>query len=701
MTGWLRRTEAAGAAPPGPTGGRPRFARLIRLGVAGVAAITGLVCLLAPPGFVKLFELRLLDWHTLFRGPLPPPPNITLVAIDEASLGRIGHWPWPRTRTAEMIVKLGEGGAKVIALDLLLNEPDQNSSLTLARELVERYRRLGLARAAGPAGEFARGLEEALATADNDRTLADVLAASRRVVVPYFFVFPPDRVPPIDDEGRRLLNRSRLIGFSGPEAERAIVPLRRPGGVLLPLERFHAAVAASGHANVLPDEDGGLRRMELLIRYGDGYFPSFMLETARLALGLPRSRLRLTAEQRLELGPRSIPTDENGLMHLTYYGPAGTFRHVSAADVLEKPGPPPVEGHLVLVGFTAFGLMDTRPTPFDPVMPGYEIQATTLGNLMEGRGLRRLVSLIPLEAAVVLLLAACSPLALPRLGALWGTVVVLAIATGVWSGAHAAFRAGTWIELIPPLSALAVGHVGSVTYQVLIEERGRRWIKRAFEQYVPPEVVNAVAQNPEALAFGGERRTMTVMFSDIRGYTTFAERHPPEEVVAVLHEYLTEMVEVVFRHNGTLDKFIGDAIMALFGAPLADPDHALNACRAAIDMAEALERLNERWRAAGREPLAAGIGINSGEMVVGNLGSDQRFTYTVTGDQVNLAARLEGLTKNYETRRNIIIGENTYAQVKDRVTARGLGSVTVKGKLQAVEIYDLVDLARPEGEARS
>jgi adenylate cyclase len=246
-----------------------------------------------------------------------------------------------------------------------------------------------------------------------------------------------------------------------------------------------------------------------------------------------------------------------------------------------------------------------------------------------------------------------------------------------------------------------VGHLGSVTYQVLVEERERRWIKRAFQQYVPAEVVDEVAQHPEALAFGGERRAMTVLFSDIRGYTTFSERHPPEEVVAVLHEYLTEMVDAVFRNKGTLDKFIGDSVMALFGAPLADPEHALNACRAAIEMCEALERLNARWATGGRESLEAGIGIASGEMVVGNLGSTQRFAYTVMGDQVNLAARLEGLNKEYPTSRHIIISDGVYAQVRDRVAAHPLGSVKVKGRLQSVEIYELVDVTPATGEGAS
>jgi adenylate cyclase len=685
------------SSPAGPA--RPRRRNLgVRLALVGLAALVGLTCLLRPPRFVELIELKIHDWHVLWRGPVPPPPDITVVAIDEASLERIGHWPWPRTRTAELVVRLAEAGARVVMLDLLLNEPDDQGSLALTRSLVERYRDLGLDRTGRPGAEFARTLDEALAAADTDRLLAEVLAAAR-VVLPYTFIFPPSTAPPLDDDARRLLNRSRLVAFASPEALRAFQP-RQAAGVLPPLALFQAAVAGSGYANVVPDADGAIRRAPLVVRFGDGYFPSAVLETARLALDVPRQRVRITAEQRIELGARSLPTDEEGFMHLTYYGPKERFRRLSAGAVLTESTLPAVAGHVVLVGFTALGLMDVRATPFDSTMPGVEIHATALANFMEGRGLRRLQSFKLLEALAILLLVAVPSVALPRLGATWGTTVAVVVALTVVAVGHAGFRSGTLVAQLPLLLALAVAHIGAVTHQVLTEERERRWIKHAFQQYVPAEVVDAVAQNPEALAFGGERRTMTVLFSDIRGYTTFSERHAPEEVVRVLHEYLSEMVEVAFRHKGTLDKFIGDAIMVLFGAPLADPDHAINACRAAVEMKERLDRLNVRWRAEGREPLDTGVGIASGEMVVGNLGSRQRFAYTVIGDNVNLAARLEALTRQHDTSRGIIISDETFARARDGVVTRPLGSVTVKGKHKAVDIYEVLGLAPRDGEGR-
>ncbi len=695
------------AEPPaelsGKTATRRRARRWVRLAVGCLAAMVGIMGLLRfPQAFEPIlvpFELRILDWHALIRGALRPPANVTVVAIDEPSLDRLGRWPWPRTYTAELVTRLAEGGARVIALDLILKEPDQNSSLVLAQDLLKRFRELGLDRAGGRNAQFARALEEALGTADTDQALTEALKAARNVVLPYAFVFPPEEAPPVDSDERRRLNRSALISLAEKEAKEAIEPLAARA-VKLPLARFHEAAAGAGHANVIPDRDGAYRHTPLVVRFGDSLYPSLVLATARVGLGLRRTEIRLTGDQHVQIGTRRVPTDEKGSMYLTYYGPRKTFRQLSAADVLTSQEPPAVKDHLVLVGFDALGLMDVRPTPFDTEMPGVESHATTLANILEGRHLYRYESMKLLEAAVVLLLAAVSPL-LPRLGAVRGSIAALVVGVAVAGLTHLAFRLGTWVEMLPPLATLALGHVGSVTYQVLTEERERRWIKRAFQQYVPQEVVETVARDPAALAFGGERRTMTVLFSDIRSYTTFAERHPPEEVVAVLHEYLTAMVEVVFRHKGTLDKFIGDAIMALFGAPLADPDHALNACRAAVEMAETLERLNAQWQAAGRETLAAGIGISSGDIVVGNLGSAQRFAYTVTGDHVNLAARLEGLTKDYKTHRHAIISASTYALVRDRVVANSLGTVTVKGKVQAVEIYDLIDVKQPAEEERA
>jgi len=248
-------------------------------------------------------------------------------------------------------------------------------------------------------------------------------------------------------------------------------------------------------------------------------------------------------------------------------------------------------------------------------------------------------------------------------------------------------------------SSLALGltFVGITVFRLLTEERQRLWTKRAFQRFVSPEVVEQIMDNPAALQFGGEIRPLTVLFTDIRDFTGFTERHQPQEVVQMLHEYLTKMVDQVLAQQGTLDKFIGDAVMAIFGAPLPQPDHAERACRAALGMIRELETLQARWATEGREPFRMGVGINTGEMVVGNLGSEQLFDYTVVGDGVNLAARLESLNKEYKTTLPIIISESTYLAAKDVLEVRRLGEVTVKGKSQAVVIYELCGV-RDKGE---
>ena len=305
------------------------------------------------------------------------------------------------------------------------------------------------------------------------------------------------------------------------------------------------------------------------------------------------------------------------------------------------------------------------------------------------------------ETIAVLLLALVGPLLLPRIGAIWGTVVALGFAAGTTGLVHLGFRNGTWILLLPPLVALAVGHVGSVTYQVLTEERERRWIKQAFRQYVPPAVVEELGRDPAKLTFGGERRILTVLFSDIRGFTTFSEAPPSGggggRPAGVPHRARRGRLPAP-GNFGQVHRRCYDGVLR---RTLRQPGSRTPGMRAAVEMSDVVARLNERWKAEGREPFVTGFGIATGEMLVGNFGSSQRFTYTVIGDQVNLGARLESLNKDYETARHIIISQGTYELVRDHVVVRPLGSVTVKGKHQAVDIFDLVDLKKPVQEASS
>jgi adenylate cyclase len=393
---------------------------------------------------------------------------------------------------------------------------------------------------------------------------------------------------------------------------------------------------------------------------------------------------------------------ERARLLVDYAGPAGTFRSFPAADVLAGAVPAErLKERIVFVGATAQGTYDLRVTPVSPILPGVEKHANVAENILEGRHLVRpdWVELAELAGIVAwpLLLA----LLLPRLRPVASLGAAVAAWALLFAATHWAFRRGIWLPLVYPTLALALTFVAVTVYRFLTEERQRLWTRRAFQQYVSPEVVDLIVRSPAALRFGGEVRSVTVLFTDIRDFTTFTERNDPQEVLRTLREYLTRMTDCVLREGGTLDKYIGDAVMAVFGAPIATPDHAVRACRAALAMLAELEQLNARWSAEGREPLRMGVGINTGEMVVGNLGSEQLFDYTVVGDGVNVAARLESLNKEYGTARPIILSEETRRAADGLIEARRLGEVIVKGKTKPVVVYELVGCSSAVAQASS
>ena len=345
---------------------------------------------------------------------------------------------------------------------------------------------------------------------------------------------------------------------------------------------------------------------------------------------------------------------------------------------------------IVLVGATAVGIYDLRVTPFDSVFPGIEIHANVIDNILHQDFLRRPGWTAILDMAAILVFGLLLGFFLPKASALMGPLVSIGM-IAAWSGLNFyLFNKGIWINLIFPVVTIILVYTVITLFRYVTEEREKKKIKGAFSYYVNPSVVSEMLKNPEMLKLGGDKRIMTVLFSDIRGFTTISERLDPEALVHLLNQYLTVMTDLVFKYNGLLDKYIGDAIMAVWGAPLSQPDHAYLACKTGLEMMEELAELRRRWEASDENIpyIDIGIGLNSGPMVVGNMGSLTRFDYTVMGDSVNLGSRLEGANKQYGT--NIIIGEMTFEQVKDRFICRELDAVAVKGKEQPVRIYELV-----------
>lgn len=600
-------------------------------------------------------EHLLLDWRFKARNLLAPPATpegVVIVAVDEASLARHGRWPWTRPLVADLLDRVRGAGPRAVGVDLFFAEsetPEADARLARAFEdLGER----GVGALVFEIQRDDRGAEE----------VPDVLFD-------------------------QAVSKVEQAGLLRPlKARRPLLP---PGAL--------AAATRFGHVNYLPDRNGKLRWEYLYLRSGGEtgeYFLSLSLQAARIALGVAPEQVRIVGGSGVDLGGRMIPADDNGRLLVNYYGPEGTFAHIPATDVLAGEVPPErLRDKVVFVGATGVATYDIIVTPFAANMAGVEKNATVAANVIAGDYLRRVPLVVDLLAVLAAGVAAL--LLTRRRSAAAAILSLLGLAALIVGGNVAAFVTGWHLNLAYPFLLVVAQGTGTVAVRYLIEERRARQMRRMFSSYVTERVVDQLIENPELARLGGQRREVTVLFSDIRGFTTFSEHHPPERVVAILNDYLEAMTEVVFHWEGTLDKFIGDAIMVFWNAPLPQEDHAERAIRCALHMLGRLDALNRGWAEAGQPVLEIGIGLNTGEVLVGNIGAEGRkMDYTVIGDHVNLASRLEGLTKKYGAR--ILLTESTLERIRpllDRnafghVTVRALERVAVKGKEQGVGVYE-------------
>jgi adenylate cyclase len=664
--------------------------RRIYLIAAGVVVLVFALYLWAP-AFLKTVENKLYDLHFVLRGSRDPGRQVAIVAIDEQSLAAFGRWPWPRSVLARVVRALADNGAKVIGLDIILSEPEMTDELRVVTRMSERLGALGVS-PSSPTGQALRQELDGLAkAADSDGQLAQSLRDSGRAVLAVVFDLKPG-VPTSAPEPSGTPLKSAMTRFR-QYGERGRYPPPRADRAGQPIRPFEDAAQSVGHVTMIPDDDGTTRWEALVFEFRGSYYPALAVQAARLARGVEPAGMLLDFGRALAIGPIEIPVDPRNRMLIDWLGPPGTFLTISAADLLAGKVPATsIRDRIVFVGATAAGIYDLRVTPVSPVLPGVEKHATVAANILAGRFLQRPDWVELLEAAGILLWPLMLTWMLPRFRPASSVVLVVALWAAYYGGVHLAFLQGLWLPLVYPSLAMALAFVSITIYRVLTEERQRLWTKRAFQRFVSPEVVEQLVDNPAALQFGGELRNLTVLFLDIRDFTGYSERHPPQEVVHMLREFLTRMAGQILAQQGTLDKFIGDAIMAIFGAPVPLPDHAERACRAALAMVRETEALQAKWAAEGREPFQIGIGINTGEMVVGNLGSEQLFDYTVVGDGVNVGVRVESLNKEYQTRHGIIISESTYLAARDVLDVRRLGEATVKGKTVPVVVYELLGL---------
>lgn len=603
----------------------------------------------APPALQQL-DYRLKDARFRVRGPITPTKQVVVVAIDHKSIKEIGRWPWSREVTARLIAQLAHYGAKVTALDIVFSEPQDQVS---------------------------------------DAALSAAVTAADNVVLGYFF---RDEEQPIEPVSLLQLESARIKLVRVADGVTSI-PLGEYRSVDTNLSLIGKGARDFGFFNARPDGDGLYRRSLLLLLYNGDIYPSLAMKALRHYLG---HEIMLDIQpwgvDAIQLGELRVPSREDGTMALNYYGPAGSFRTVSAGDVIKKRLPPDaLNGSIVFVGATEIGIFDIRPTPFDATQPGVELHATVAANALDGRFLRhdgttQTLELVSLVAFPVLLGIglAFAP------GTLVGLAAFGALAVLFWTVNYLAFSQGLRdMTLLYPLLGLGLTYLGSEAWRNLVVERKGRQLKKAFSNYVSPDLVRQIEKNPDKLVLGGEQRELTILFSDIRGFTTVSEDLTPPELVALLNEYLSPMTRIVLEERGTLDKFIGDAVMAIFNAPLDVPQHAVHACRAAVRMLEELQRLNKGFVGRGMHSLDIGIGINTGPAVVGNMGADIRFDYTAIGDSVNLASRLEGLNKLYDS--HILISEDTRRQVPpDMFCFREVDRVRVKGKHKPVVLFELL-----------
>ncbi len=662
---------------------------------------------LSRPPILELFELKAFDQRLRWRGELPTTGKVVIVAIDEKSLEEIGQWPWSRILMGELIEVLTRQGARVIGLDVAWPEPERRSGvLEWLYEEMDLWNapawmkdlRLELGRLAQKNSEMDEFLRQVVKAVHPDQVLAKAIEDSGKVVVGDFLFMRPE------DSAANWQDKDRIRGWLGKMlypvvrshgAKLTEVPVPKPVGIKGNILPIAEAAKAIGYFNMVPDPDGVVRAIPMVMALGEDLVAPLALQTLRHA-GTDPSWLVLDLEPYgvtgIEWEGGWIPTSEEGFLIINYRGKGRTFPYVSAVDVLKgRTQEDEIRDKIVLIGAVATGIFDLRVTPLDPIFPGVEVHATVLDNILQGDYIQRpgWVSLI--DISMLLCLGVIMGLLFPRLRPLAGAVFMLGFfLLHLYLNTQLLIKHGYWLNAMYPSLLVPLCYLGVTVHKYVLEEREKRRLKGAFQVYVAPAVVQEILKDPKALKLGGEQRVLTVLFSDIRGFTTISEGLAAEELVLLLNEYLTEMTQVIFRHEGTLDKYIGDAIMAIYGAPLPQADHPLRACLSAMEMLEALKTLRERWRPKGLPELDIGIGINTGEMVVGNMGSQRRFDYTVMGDNVNLASRLEGLNKQYGT--HILVTEFTASHLEGKMVCRELDLVRVKGKSRPVRIYEILGL---------
>ena len=635
---------------------------------------------------VRGLETAALDLRFRLRGVRPPGPDTTVILVDDKSLAALGRWPFSRRYFAEALRRLDAAGAKVVVFDVLFAEPEQ----PVPADLQAAARAAAAALPPGSNPPLQSALRQ-LADDDPDADFAAAIRASGNVLLAFALATAgPARAAP------DYLSNAAYARFDNSPEKPAFT--LAPVAAVAPIAPLATAALGLGHVEVAYDNDGAVRYDYVALPYDGDFQPSIPVRAAAAYLGVPWADVGLALGRGVRIGRILVPTDRAMRLLINYRGPRGTFRTYSFVDLLQGRVPPAaLQGRLVLIGGSFTGNADAFATPFGPTpLPGTERLANVIDSILQQDFITPPPPLWALAGvAALLLLAAAVGYAtarLPtRLAALAGTA-----ALALWfAAAQAAFLHGLWLPLAQPLAALVAATLGVLLFRYWVIDRLGRRVRTAFQHYMAPAMVNVLAAHPERLKLGGETRNMTLMFCDVRGFTAISEQFKanPQGLTQLINRFLTPVTDIIMARQGTIDKYMGDCVMAFWNAPLDDADHADHACASALAMTRAMADLNRQLKAeaeAGERPyhpLHIGIGVNTGDCVVGNMGSEQRFDYSVLGDAVNLASRLEGQSKLYGV--DIVLGETT------RTAAPGwaaleLDLIAVKGKAEAVRVYTLL-----------
>jgi len=653
-----------------------------KLGVRAALSLVIIVLMLLhiaevmPMGFINKLEQYSYDARLNLLMPNTVDDRIVIVDIDEKSLKEQGQWPWSRNKLALLVNQLFVTyQINTLGFDVVFAEKDESSGLKNLEWIQQKYLK--------DDAQYNRAMQEIKPMLDYDGAFSQSLK-NRKVVMGYYFV--------LNGESQQVGELPTPI-FTKDSFENATANVIEATGFGANLKALQQSAFSGGHFTLDPSADGITRKIPVLIKYKGNYYDSLSVAVARAYLHVPYMQADFeesagySALESFGLGSKTIPVDSEVAALVPYRGKQGSFRYVSATDVLNKKIPANIlKNKIVLVGTTAAGLLDLRATPVQGAYPGVEIHANVIAGILDNNIKKRPAYTLGAEFILLLLAGLLLTFTLPTLNPLKATLLTMGVLTAVLVIVAVSWQ---YANLVMPVAALLlmIGliYFMNMSYGFFVESHEKRQLARVFGQYVPPELVAEMADNPEKISLVGESREMTVLFSDIRGFTTIAESLDPKQLTELMGEFLTPLTQIIHSNRGTIDKYMGDAIMAFWGAPLRDNNHAQHALEAALQMQTALIELNKKFEQKNWPKIEIGIGLNTGNMVVGNMGSSFRMAYTVMGDAVNLGSRVEGLTKYYGA--DIVITEFVKTQTPDMIY-RELDLVRVKGKDEAVRIYE-------------